>query len=101
MAKSTEKYECMYILNPNLTEEEMVSRAGEIVGLAGVQLRAYAEVQQKFNELLKSYKPSAHGTGVVERARIERKDGSGNNGENAGQGGGNGGGSGNNGENEE
>ena len=22
MAKSTEKYECMYILNPNLTEEE-------------------------------------------------------------------------------
>ena len=22
MAKSTEKYECMYVLNPNLTEEE-------------------------------------------------------------------------------
>ena len=25
MAKSTEKYECMYILNPNLTEEEVAA----------------------------------------------------------------------------
>ena len=25
MAKSTEKYECMYVLNPNLTEEEMAA----------------------------------------------------------------------------
>lgn len=58
--------------NPQLTEEEMVSRAGEIVRLAGVQLRAYAEVQQKFNELLQSFKPQPNLSGTVERARIER-----------------------------
>lgn len=57
----------------DLTEEEMVSRAGEIVGLAGINLRAYAEVQQKFNELLKSFKPTPNQTGIVERARIEKK----------------------------
>ena len=82
--------------NPNLTEEEMVERAGEIVNLAGVQLRAYAEVQQKFNELMLSFKPQPENKGVVERARIERKDGnggeeSGNNGTNPAGGGDNGG----------
>ena len=61
----------------SLTEEQMVSRAGEIVALAGVQLRAYAEVQQKFNELLQSFNPSPNLDGIVERARIERKDGEG------------------------
>lgn len=63
--------------NPELTEEQMVARAGELVGLAGVQLRAYAEVQTKFNELLKSFKPQPNATGIVERARIERKNGEG------------------------
>lgn len=66
--------------NPELTEEQMVARAGELVGLAGVQLRAYAEVQTKFNELLKSFKPQPNATGVVERARIERKNGEGSTG---------------------
>lgn len=61
----------------SLTEEQMVSRAGEIVALAGVQIRAYAEVQQKFNELLQSFNPSPNLDGIVERARIERKDGEG------------------------
>lgn len=72
----------------DLTEEEMVSRAGEIVGLAGVNLRAYAEVQQKFNELLRSFKPQPNPTGVVERAYVEKKnsDGGSTDGE---QGGGN------------
>lgn len=59
----------------DLTEEEMVQRAGEIVGLAGIQLRSYAEVQQKFNELLMSYKPSPNQTGIVERAYVEKKNG--------------------------
>lgn len=63
--------------NPELTEEQMVARAGELVGLAGVQLRAYAEVQTKFNEMLKSFKPQPNATGIVERARIERKNGEG------------------------
>ena len=27
MAKTTEKYECMYIVNPNLTEEETAAIA--------------------------------------------------------------------------
>ena len=61
--------------NPELTEQEMVSRAGEIVALAGIQLRAYAEVQQKFNELLQSFSPSPNLVGTVERARIERTNG--------------------------
>ena len=60
-----------------LTEEQMVSRAGEIVALAGVQLRAYAEVQQKFNELLQSFSPKANLVGTTERARIERTGGEG------------------------
>ena len=62
--------------DPTLTEDEMVSRAGELVGLAGVQLRAYAEVQQKFNELLKSYKPQPNQVGIVERAYVEKKNAS-------------------------
>ena len=74
--------------NPELTEDEMVARAGELVGLAGVQLRAYAEVQTKFNELLKSFKPQPNATGVVERARIERKNGEGGTGTDDQQGGG-------------
>lgn len=74
--------------NPELTEEQMVARAGELVGLAGVQLRAYAEVQTKFNELLKSFKPQPNATGVVERARIERKNGEGGTGTDDQQGGG-------------
>ena len=62
--------------NPSLTEEEMVARAGEIVRLAGVQLRAYAEVQKKFTDLLDSFHPQANNVGTEERARIERTDGS-------------------------
>ena len=75
----------------SLTEEQMVSRAGEIVALAGVQIRAYAEVQQKFNELLQSFNPSPHLDGIVERARIERKDGEGGGSDGNGGNGGNGG----------
>lgn len=58
-----------------LEEAEMVSRAGEIVSLAGIQLRAYAETEQRFNDMLKSYSPQLRLAGVVERPRIERKDG--------------------------
>ncbi len=72
----------------SLTEEQMVSRAGEIVALAGVQIRAYAEVQQKFNELLQSFNPSPNLSGIVERARIERKDGEGGGSDNQGGNGG-------------
>ena len=82
--------------NAQLTEDETVSRAGELVGLAGVQLRAYAEVQQKLNELLKSYKPQPNQVGIVERAYVEKKDGVGAEGDNSGSGqGGNSGGGGN------
>ena len=61
--------------NPALTEEEMVQRAGEIVSLAGVQLRAYAETEQKFNEMLKSYNPQPHLVATQERAYVQKKDG--------------------------
>ena len=69
-----------------LEESELVQRAGEIVNLAGVQLRAYAEVQQKFNELVQSFHPVPNNIGIIERARIERKDGTGSEqGDNGGQ----------------
>lgn len=61
-------------LDPEVTEIT-AENATALVQKAGVQLRAYAEVQRKFNELLDSFKPSAHAIGVTERAYVERKDG--------------------------
>lgn len=88
--------------NPALTEEEMVQRAGEIVSLAGVQLRAYAETEQKFNEMLKSYNPQPHLVATQERVYVQKKDGTEQGGNAGGSTGGNGGGSnGGGGENED
>ena len=60
-----------------LEEAELVQRAGEIVQLAGVTLRPYVEVRQKFHELLADYKPKYNVVGVEERAYVEKKDGTG------------------------
>ena len=58
--------------NPALTEQEMVAHASEIVQKAGVVMRSYAEVQNKFNELLHTYKPQLLLKNVVEKAYVQR-----------------------------
>ena len=75
-------------------EQSMVDHAGELVARVGVKLRPYVEVQQKFHDLLADYKPKYQVKGIVERAYVERKDGSGGGSTNTGGGdntGGNGG----------
>ena len=69
-------------------EQSMVDHAGELVALAGVQLRPYVEVQQKFHELLGEYKPKYEVKGIVEKAYVAKKDGTGtdNTGDNTGGG---------------
>lgn len=74
-------------LDPTVTEIT-ADNAGALVQKAGVQVRAYAEVSPKYTELLKSFSPSLHMTGVTERARVERKDGDSQTGDNTDQQGG-------------
>ncbi len=59
------------------TEQDMVDHASELVAMVGVRLRPYVEVKQKFHELLADYKPKYHVKDTVERAYVEKKDGSG------------------------
>ena len=80
-------------------EQSMVDHAGELVALAGVQLRPYVEVQQKFHELLGEYKPKYEVKGIVEKAYVAKKDGTGT-GDNTGEGGNTGGGNTGGGDNE-
>lgn len=61
-------------LDPSVTEIT-AENASSLVQKAGVQLRAYAEVEQKFTDLLLSFNPSPHLTEVVERAYVAKKDG--------------------------
>lgn len=49
------------------------SHAGELVALAGVQLRPYVEVRQKFHELLADYKPRYEVKDTKERPYVQRK----------------------------
>ena len=75
-------------------EQTMVEHAGELVALAGVQLRPYLEVQQKFHELLQEYKPKYEVKDIKEVAYVPKKDsasggGTTNQGDSTDQGGGN------------
>lgn len=56
------------------TEEDMVNNAGELVSRAGVTVKVAAECQTKFTELLRDMKPSVNRAGIVERAKVTRKD---------------------------
>lgn len=69
-------------------EDDMVTYAGDLVSRAGVTLKVRAESQPKFTELLKSLNPGVNRTGVVERAKVLRKDGTGGTTPNPGTGGG-------------
>ena len=79
-------------LMPGVVTDEatMVEHAGELIALAGVQLRPYVEVKQKFHELLDEYKPKYEVKGTKEVAYVSKKDGNGGNtGGSDNQGGGN------------
>jgi len=54
-------------------EASMVAHAGELVALAGVQLRPYVEVRQKFHDLLSDYKPRYEVKDTKERPYVQRK----------------------------
>lgn len=71
-------------LMPNDVTDEatMVEHAGELVALAGVQLRPYVEVQKKFHELLEDYKPKYEVKGIKEVPYVAKggnTEGGGNN----------------------
>lgn len=63
-------------LDPTVTELTM-ENAGDLVSKAGVTVRAKAECEQKFTELLKSMDASITRKNVIERAKVVRKDGAG------------------------
>ena len=63
-------------LDPTVTELT-VENAGDLVSKAGVTVRAKAECEQKFTELLKSMDTSITRKDVIERAKVVRKDGDG------------------------
>jgi hypothetical protein len=62
---------------PTLTEDQMVERAGEIADKVGVNVRAYAEVQRTFTQMLQDAKPGIQRKGIVEKAYVERVNGEG------------------------
>ena len=80
-------------LDPTVTELTM-ENAGALVDKAGVTVRAKAECEQKFTELLLSMGASVNRKEVVEKAKVERKDGSGSEGSGSSTGSGSGSGSG-------
>lgn len=64
-------------LMPGLTEIT-AENAQELVSRAGITVRAYAEVEQKFTDLLLAQGASVTSSGkVVEKAPVARKDGNG------------------------
>ena len=77
-------------LDPTVTELTL-ENAGDLVSRAGVTVRAKAECQRKFTELLLSMGAGLQRKEVVEKAKVERKDGTGGSGSGSGSGSGNGG----------
>ena len=74
-------------LDPTVTELTM-ENAGDLVTKAGVTVRAKAECEQKFTELLMSIGESITRNDVVERAKVLRKDSEGSTSPDPGTGGG-------------
>lgn len=63
-------------LMPDVVTDEatMVAHAGELIALAGVQLRPYVEVKQKFHELLAEFKPKYEVKDTKEVEYVQRKN---------------------------
>ena len=82
-------------LDPAVTEIT-TENAGDLVTKAGIAIRAKAEVEQTFTDMLLSYKPQLQRKAVVEKQKVERKGGTStdNTGEGGNTGGGNTGGNG-------
>ena len=59
------------------TEADMFEHASDLVSRAGVTVRAKAECEQKFTELLLSVGESVNMKDIVERAKVVRTDGGG------------------------
>ena len=77
-------------IDPTVTDLTL-ENAGDLVSRVGVTVRARAEVEQKFTDLLLSQGASLERKEVVERAYVQKKDGIGEGGNGSGEGG-NGGG---------
>ena len=75
-------------IDPTVTDLTL-ENAGDLVSRVGVTVRARAEVEQKFTDLLLSQGASLERKEVVERAYVQKKDGNGEGGNGEG---GNGGG---------
>lgn len=56
------------------TEQDMVDHAGELVGRAGLVIKAHAEVEQKFTELVNFASSGVDRLDIVEKPCIMRKD---------------------------
>ena len=76
-------------LDPTVTDLTLENATG-LVQKAGVVVRARAEVEQKFTDMLLAEGASVVSKGVVEKAYVERKDGSASDDNTGGEGGGNG-----------
>ena len=59
------------------TTEITVENAGELVSRAGVSVRAYAECEKKFTELLMAEGSGLQRKDVIEKARVMKTDGTG------------------------
>lgn len=59
------------------TTEITAENAGELVSRAGVTVRAKAECEQKFTEMLMAESSGIQRKDIVEKARVERKNGEG------------------------
>lgn len=59
--------------NANLTEQEMVDMAGELIDKAGVKVSVRAVAQQKFTELLENENYQLHRRGIVTKS-FEKTD---------------------------
>ena len=70
-------------IDPTVTDLTL-ENAGELVSRVGVTVRARAEVEQKFTDLLLSQGASLERKEVVERAYVQKKDGSGEGGNGGG-----------------
>ena len=70
-------------IDPTVTDLTL-ENAGELVSRVGVTVRARAEVEQKFTDLLLSQGASLERKEVVERAYVQKKDGSDGGSENGG-----------------
>ena len=57
------------------TTEITTENAGELVSRAGVTVRAYAECEQKFTELLRTESSGMQRKSVIEKARVMKGDG--------------------------